>query len=148
MVDTNYVEPTGLLLNKSTTWDLHLLNTAIKKHKEFALAAMTAQTVANTVNLKGIMQHVLIRNTSMFAGKYDITVGKTGFTNPAGWCITMLVTHKGSEFDIIVLGSPDKKTRNNLVKLKLKDYMNTFTASAVLKDINLIDNVELTSPAQ
>ena len=147
MVDTNYVEPTGLLLNKSTTWDLHLLNTAIKKHKEFAAAAMTAQTVANTVNLKGMIQHILIRNTSMFAGKYDIAIGKTGFTNPAGWCITMLVTHKGSEFDIIVLGSPDKKTRNNLVNLKLKDYMNRFTASAVLKDINLIDNTELASIA-
>jgi D-alanyl-D-alanine carboxypeptidase len=139
MTDTVYVEPTGLLLNKSTAWDLHLLNGAVKKYKEFSAAAMTAQTTADTVNLKGIIKHVMIRNTSMFAGKYDITVGKTGFTNPAGWCISMVVTHKGKEFDIIVLGSPDKKTRNNLVNAKLKDYMNTFTASAVIKDITEID---------
>jgi len=142
MVDTVYVEPTGLLLNKSTTWDLHLLNTAIKKHKEFAAAAMTAQTTADTVNLKGIIKHVMIRNTSMFAGKYDISVGKTGFTNPAGWCISMSMTHKGKEFDIIVLGSPDKKTRNNLVSAKLRDYMNTITASAVIKDIAVIEEAQ------
>lgn len=140
MLNTVYVEPTGLLLNKSTAWDLHLLNSAVKKHREFTAAAMTAQTTANTVNLKGIIKHIMIRNTSMFAGKYDISVGKTGFTNPAGWCISMLVTHKGKEFDIIVLGSPNKKTRNNLVSAKLKDYMNAFTASAVIKDIDVIDN--------
>jgi D-alanyl-D-alanine endopeptidase (penicillin-binding protein 7) len=139
MTDTVYVEPTGLLLNKSTAWDLHLLNGAVKKHKEFGAAAMTAQTTADTVNLKGIVKHVMIRNTSMFAGKYDISVGKTGFTNPAGWCISMVVTHHGKEFDIIVLGSPNKKTRNDLVGAKLKDYMNTFTASAVIKDIAVID---------
>lgn len=139
MTDTVYVEPTGLLLNKSTAWDLHLLNDAVKKHKEFGAAAMTAQTTANTVNLKGIVKHVIIRNTSMFAGKYDIAVGKTGFTNPAGWCISMVVTHRGKEFDIIILGSPNKKTRNDLVSAKLKDYMNTFTASAVIKDMSALD---------
>lgn len=142
MVDTVYVEPTGLLLNKSTAWDLHLLNGAVKKHKEFAAAAMTAQTTADTVNLKGIIKHVMIRNTSMFAGKYDISVGKTGFTNPAGWCISMSMMHKGKEFDIVVLGSPDKKTRNNLVSAKLRDYMNTITASAVIKDIAVIDEAQ------
>ena len=140
MLNTVYVEPTGLLLNKSTAWDLHLLNSTVKKHREFTAAAMTAQTTANTVNLKGIIKHIMIRNTSMFAGKYDIAVGKTGFTNPAGWCISMLVTHKGKEFDIIVLGSPNKKIRNNLVSAKLKDYMNVFTASAVIKDMDVIDN--------
>jgi D-alanyl-D-alanine endopeptidase (penicillin-binding protein 7) len=139
MTDTVYVEPTGLLLNKSTAWDLHLLNTAIRKHPEFTKAAMTAQTQTDTINIKGIIHRVLIRNTSMFAGRYDISVGKTGFTNPAGWCITMLVTHRGREFDIIVLGSPDKKTRNNLVSAKLRDYMNAVTASAVIKDIDVLE---------
>jgi D-alanyl-D-alanine carboxypeptidase len=141
MVDTVYVEPTGLLLNKSTAWDLHLLNGAVKKYKEFAAAAMTAQTTTDAVNIKGIIKKIIIRNTSMFAGKYDILVGKTGFTNPAGWCISMSLTHNGKEFDVIVLGSPNKKTRNDLVSTKLKDYMNTFTASAVIKDIAILDVV-------
>jgi len=78
----------------------------------------------------------------MFAGRYDISVGKTGFTNPAGWCISMSMTHKGKEFDIVVLGSPDKKTRNNLVSAKLRDYMNTITASAVIKDIAVIEEAQ------
>jgi D-alanyl-D-alanine endopeptidase (penicillin-binding protein 7) len=142
MNNTSYIEPSGLLPNKSTAWDLHLLNTAVAKYSIFRNAAMSKTSSQDTQNKKGIWQRIVIRNTNAFAGEYDIAVGKTGFTNPAGWCISMLIKHQGQEFDLIVLGSPSKKVRNDLVAVKLKSYMNTITKSAVIEKIENLETLE------
>ena len=139
MKDTSFIEPTGLLPNTSTAWDLHLLNTAVAKYSIFRDAAMSKTSNQEAQNKKGLWQQLVIRNTNAFAGEYDIKVGKTGFTNPAGWCISMLIRHQGQEFDLIVLGSPSKKVRNDLVANKLKAHMNWITANAVIKKIDLLE---------
>jgi D-alanyl-D-alanine carboxypeptidase len=139
MKDTSFIEPTGLLPNTSTAWDLHLLNTAVSKYSVFRDTAMSKTSNQEAQNKKGLWQRLVIRNTNAFAGEYDIKVGKTGFTNPAGWCISMLIKHQGQEFDLIVLGSPSKKVRNDLVTVKLKNHMNWITANAVIKKIELIE---------
>ena len=133
MARTNFIEPTGLLPNTSTAWDLHLLNRAVRKYTIFSDSAMSKTAITSATNKKGLWQQLVIHNTSAFAGAYDLRVGKTGYTNPAGWCISMTVKHKDREFDIIVLGSPSKQARNNLVATKLKNYMNTITANAIVK---------------
>jgi D-alanyl-D-alanine endopeptidase (penicillin-binding protein 7) len=139
MTNTHYIEPTGLLLNTSTVWDLHLLNQTVAKYSIFSDAAMSKTSTQTAQTKKGLWQRLVIRNTSAFAGEYDIRVGKTGFTNPAGWCIDMLVRHNGHEFDLIVLGSPNKQARNKLVAAKLKGYMSSITANAVSDKIDQID---------
>ena len=139
MKNTSYIEPSGLLPNTSTAWDLHLLNTAVSKYSIFRDTAMSKTSNQEAQNKKGLWQRMVIRNTNAFAGDYDIKVGKTGFTNPAGWCISMLIKHQGQEFDIIVLGSPSKKVRNELVAVKLKNHMNWITANAVIKKIDLLE---------
>ena len=139
MNNTSYIDPSGLFPNKSTAWDLHLLNTAVSKYSIFRNAAMSKTSNQDAQNKKGIWQRIVIRNTNAFAGEYDIAVGKTGFTNPAGWCISMLIKHQGQEFDLIVLGSPSKKVRNELVAVKLKNHMNWITANAVIKKIDLLE---------
>ena len=142
MNNTSYIEPSGLFPNKSTAWDLHLLNTAVSKYSVFREAAMSKTSSQDAQNKKGVWQRIVIRNTNAFAGDYDIKVGKTGFTNPAGWCISMLIRHQGQEFDIIVLGSPSKKVRNELVTARLKSYMNLITRSAVIEKIENLENLE------
>ncbi len=146
MKDTTFIEPTGLLPNTSTAWDLHLLNTAVSKYSIFRDTAMSKTSTQEAQNKKGLWQKLVIRNTNAFAGDYDIKVGKTGFTNPAGWCISMLIRHQGQEFDIIVLGSPSKKVRNDLVSNKLNNYMSWITTNAVIKKIEIIDPVEILVP--
>ena len=141
MKNTSYIEPTGLLPNTSTAWDLHLLNTAVVKYSVFRDTAMSKTSNQEAQTKKGLWQRLVIRNTNAFAGEYDIKVGKTGFTNPAGWCISMLIVHQGQEFDVIVLGSPSKKVRNELVAVKLKNHMNWITANAVIKKIDLLETV-------
>jgi D-alanyl-D-alanine endopeptidase (penicillin-binding protein 7) len=139
MKNTSFIEPSGLLPNTSTAWDLHLLNTAVSKYSIFRDTAMSKTSYQEAQNKKGMWQRLVIRNTNAFAGEYDIAVGKTGFTTPAGWCISMLVKHQGQEFDLIVLGSPSKKVRNNLVAVKLKNHINWVTANAVIKKIDLLE---------
>lgn len=139
MTNTNFIEPTGLLPNTSTAWDLHLLNKAATKYSIFREAAMSKTLESESLNKRGIWQRAIVRNTSAFAGDYDIKVSKTGFTNPAGWCITMMIEHQGHTFDLIVLGSPGKKIRNDLVAGYLKDYMNFITRNSVIQKIDLID---------
>ena len=142
MTNTSYMEPTGLLPNKSTAWDLHLLNTAVVKYSVFGDTAMSKTSDQQAQNKKGTWQRLVIRNTNAFAGEYDIRVAKTGFTNPAGWCISMLIRHQGHEFDLIVLGSPSKKVRNDLVSAKLKSYMNLITRSSVIEKIENLESLE------
>jgi D-alanyl-D-alanine endopeptidase (penicillin-binding protein 7) len=126
MFNTGFIDPSGLsVFNTSTAWDLHLLNTALIKHSLFNDAAMRKIATQYTQSKTGRMQQIVIRNTNVFAGEYDIKVGKTGFTNPAGWCISLLIKHQGQEFDLIVLGAPTKKLRNKLVASKLKAYILT-----------------------
>ena len=133
MNHTFYIEPTGLSPNTSTAWDLHLLNRHISKYKIFKDAAMSKTVSSKAQDKRGIWQKFLVHNTNAFAGQYDIKIGKTGFTNSAGWCIDMSISYKDQEFDIIVLGSPSKKVRNDLVSQKLKNYMSTLTTRAIAK---------------
>ena len=142
MTNTSYMEPTGLFPNKSTAWDLHLLNTAVAKYSVFGDTAMSKTSNQQAQNKKGTWQRFVIRNTNAFAGEYDIKVGKTGFTNPAGWCISMLIRYQGHEFDLIVLGGSSKKVRNDLVAAKLKSYMNSVTRSAVIEKIENLETLE------
>jgi len=143
MLDTHYIEPTGLLLNTSTVWDLHLLNKELFKYSVFSDSAMSRTANIHVKNNKGMWQQIAIRNTNIFAGEYDIRIGKTGFTNPAGFCINMGIRQGNQQFDIIVLGSPTKEIRTKVVAGHLKDYMNYITSKSVLKKIEFYDEPEI-----
>ena len=41
----------------------------------------------------------------------DIVVSKTGFTNPAGFCMGLILNRQGHEFIVIVLGEKNKAQR-------------------------------------
>jgi len=140
MKNTSYIEPTGLLLNTSTAWDLHLLNRQLSKHEIFKEAAMSNTTSLEAQNRRGLWQKLAVHNTNTFAGRYDIKIGKTGFTNPAGWCIDMVIAHKDQEINVIVLGSPSKKVRNELVSKKLNNYMSFMTTRSVVIKIEDFDD--------
>lgn len=55
----------------------------------------------------------------------NIQVSKTGFTNPAGWCVALLVEKNKQIFAVVVLGSENKSKRldtvNNLMYNHISD---------------------------
>ena len=143
MINTHYIEPTGLLLNTSTAWDLHLLNRELIKYSIYSDAAMSKTAGTSVQSRKGAWQRFVIQNTNIFAGQYDIRLGKTGFTNPAGFCIDMVIRQGNQEFDVIVLGAPNKQVRKTVVADKLRDYMNYITTKSVLQKIETLDEPEI-----
>jgi D-alanyl-D-alanine carboxypeptidase len=46
----------------------------------------------------------------------NIRVSKTGFTNPAGWCVAMVVNKHNQEFAVVILGEKNKQQRESAVK--------------------------------
>jgi len=139
MLHTTFIEPSGLMLNIGSAWDMHLLLTAASKYSIYNDAAMVKTVDSMIPNKKGKLQRFVIRNTNIFAGNFEIQVAKTGYTKPAGWCIGMMIKHNGQEFDIIILGSPDKKTRYELVANKLQNYMNHNRMQTVVMQMDALE---------
>ena len=140
MLNTGFGDPSGLsVFNTSTAWDLHLLNNALVKYSLFNDTAMSKTATQYAQNKRGRLQQLFIRNTSIFAGSYDLRLGKTGFTNPAGWCINMKVRHESGEFDLIVLGSPSKTVRNQVTSTLLKKYTTRSVRILTQDNIEQID---------
>ena len=140
MLNTGFIDPSGLsVFNTSTAWDLLLLNRVLVKYSLFNDTAMSKTATQYAQSKRGTMQQLFIKNTSIFAGEYDLRLGKTGFTNPAGWCINMKVRYNGSDFDLIVLGSPSKAVRNNVTSNLLKKYTTRAVRTMAQDKIEQID---------
>jgi len=56
------------------------------------------------------------RPTSTYFGDEKIVALKTGFTNAAGFCITMIVNNNNQLYNIVVLGSRTPNERSRIVK--------------------------------
>lgn len=141
MTNTFFVDPSGLgVFNVSTAWDLHLLNRAVSKYSFFRDTAMQKTMQQQAENRRGKLYKFVVRNTSALAGDYDLLVGKTGFTNAAKWCISLQVRLSGKPFDVIVLGSPKKETRNALARKLIETHISLLASKSTLFDIEQIDN--------
>jgi D-alanyl-D-alanine endopeptidase (penicillin-binding protein 7) len=140
MVQTSFTDPSGLsVFNVSTAWDLHLLNRAINKYSVFSETAMSKTSQQQAQTRRGKLYRFVIRNTSALAGEYDLLVGKTGFTNAAKWCISTQVRLSGNVFDVIILGSPNKQTRNRLAKELIEKHISAIASQSTMFNIEQLD---------
>jgi D-alanyl-D-alanine endopeptidase (penicillin-binding protein 7) len=115
MNNTNYVDPTGLLASNVTSAnDLVKLVMAASKFNIYHEAAMKPKTQV-TVSFKRHEKTVIGTATNQFAGKLDIQVAKTGFTNAAGRCLTMLFREAGNTYALVVMGAQTPPQRKQIV---------------------------------
>ena len=116
MVNTHYNEPTGLDRgNVSTAQDLlRLMIVAATNTTITELSSMSQAVVV--VGGKTIR----VKNTNPLTAKLAVLLSKTGFTNPAGGCLVMVLKTDLGERFYILLGSKNTHTRipdmENLVK--------------------------------
>ena len=111
MNQTHYVDPTGLGEgNTSTANDLIKLVTAVNQIELISASSTVAKgEVIDPITLKVIP----FRNTNAFIrnGTMPINVSKTGFINPAGFCVVMVSQSKDHNVAMIVLGAPSSPSR-------------------------------------
>ena len=123
MMHSKFVEPTGLSpMNISTINDLIHLTETVSKSEIFRDAAQSqsangkAQRGKKTTKIK-------YKSTSKYFGHDGIVTIKTGFTNAAGFCITMLVYSKNNLYNVTILGAKSKKERQLLVEKSLSKIL-------------------------
>lgn len=108
MINTHYVEPTGLsIFNVSTATDLIKLVIAAKEYAEVIEAAHTPQ-----VKIKMKKRWFFFNNTNPIIGKrHEFIVSKTGYIRASGGCIVMMLDTEIGRRIVVVLGSKNTHTR-------------------------------------
>jgi D-alanyl-D-alanine endopeptidase (penicillin-binding protein 7) len=109
MLDTHYVEPTGLSSrNQSSAHDLALL---VNAAHEVPLLREYSTTPSLDVELG--RRQVQFRTTDRLVANpnWDIGLQKTGFINEAGQCLVMQAQMAGRKFIMVLLDSAGKYSR-------------------------------------
>ena len=115
LIHTSIEEPTGLSRNNvSTANELISFLGAIKDNE--ALRNYADDKTADILVPKGKKYiHIKLQNTNPSIFKFDnILISKTGFTNPAGRCVVMLVEKDHKHYGIVVLGQRNVQARSQL----------------------------------
>jgi D-alanyl-D-alanine carboxypeptidase len=115
LLHTSIEEPTGLSKNNvSTANELLSFLGAIKDNE--ALRNYADDKSADILIPKGKKYiHIKLHNTNPSIFKFDnILISKTGFTNPAGRCVVMLVEKDHKHYGIVVLGQRNVRERSQL----------------------------------
>jgi D-alanyl-D-alanine endopeptidase (penicillin-binding protein 7) len=107
MSNTKYVEPTGLdVRNVSTAKDLVKLVVVAASNPTITEISSMPDAEIYTSN-----KTIKIRNTNPLTAKLDILLSKTGFTDPAGGCLVMVLKLKIGHKIFVLLGSKNAHTR-------------------------------------
>lgn len=119
--ETKIVDASGLLPgNVSNVNDLTDFLYQIKDNKVMRSIAAEKNAILTMMVPAGKKQKQItinLRNTNPQLWTYDnILISKTGYTNPAGRCVVMLVEKKNQLFSIVVLGTKNIHERSKIVK--------------------------------
>jgi len=119
MTSTYFGDPTGLDSdNSSTISDISILTNEVSRYQIIREAAKTENlTVVATKGKKSIK--IKVKPTSNFFGHNSMIAIKTGFTNAAGFCITMLLYSNEKVYNLVVLGAHTSKERKKIVEKTL-----------------------------
>ena len=118
LMRTSIEEPTGLSKNNvSTAIELISFIGAVKDNE--ALRNYADEKTADILIPRGKKQiHIKLHNTNPSIFKFDnILISKTGYTDPAGRCVVMLVEKDRKYYGIVVLGQKNVKERSELANV-------------------------------
>ena len=115
LMNTRINDSTGLsVTNVSTAEDLVRFLGSISANEVIrSIAGERNATVSIPKGKKTIKINLHNTNPSVFTFD-NILISKTGFTNPAGRCVLMLVEKQGRQYAVIVLGQKNVKERSKI----------------------------------
>lgn len=117
--NTFFADPTGLEpKNTSTALDLAILLNEVLKNQEIKKALELNQYRFQVFDKRGVKKNFylfnsinLIKQNNQFS-----LLGKTGYTEEAGYCFAGLIKHKDKEVMIIILGAETQQQRAEVIK--------------------------------
>ena len=118
MASTKFYDPSGLSQNNvGTAGDMGTLVMAAGKYALIREISVQRQIQIESHFKKRIRVISLPNTNQPLLFNFDnIQVSKTGFTNPAGWCVALLVERNKQTFAVVVLGAENKSKRLDTVK--------------------------------
>lgn len=106
MNNTVFEDPSGLgKHNTSTVNDLAILVIKAFEHPEISNTSSLKYFKVETKNKRKITYMAVNNTNSQLLNVFgNITLSKTGFTNPAGRCLALIVEENSNKYAIIILG--------------------------------------------
>lgn len=127
MQNTHFDDPSGLSSgNKSTAYDIFLMVNEAEKYPEISKVSTKRNALIETPHKKNIRK-IQLNNTNhaLLYEFNNVLISKTGFTNPAGYCVAMMIQSwrdgKYHKDVVVVLGTRSSKERHTLVKNMLNN---------------------------
>ena len=122
MVDTHFDDPSGRIqTNVSTAEDVGRMLEAAYGYQPIRRIS-TYQDLETTTVVKRrhktivTVNHAPNTNTMVLTAFPDVVVSKTGFTNPAGYCVGVVVEQNGRTYVVVVMGAHNRYERFDKVK--------------------------------
>lgn len=113
--NTRFVDPSGLgVFNVSTMREITVM---LKKANSYELIRDISTQHEIKLPADNRSRWVKFFNTNYMALTRfsNIVISKTGFTNPAGFCVAMVMNQGGRNVAVIVLGEKNKTQRSNTI---------------------------------
>lgn len=106
MTNTFFEDPSGLGRNNiSTTKDLAILIAKTYEHPEISSTSSSKYFKVEVKNKKKITYMTVGNTNSQLLHVFDnIVLSKTGYTNPAGRCLALMIERNNRKYAIIILG--------------------------------------------
>ena len=110
MTNTSFEDPTGLSKNNvSTPSEVGRMLLAANRYALIRSISTQTQTTVHVPRSRSL--GLTNTNFNILSKFKDIAVSKTGFTNPAGFCLGLVVNQGYRDIVIVVLGEPNKQRR-------------------------------------
>jgi len=124
MYSTQFQDPSGLSSsNVSNAGDLGTMIRAAGEYSIIRDISIQSHMAAETRSRKRTRIMELNNTNGRALGMIDnVRVGKTGFTNPAGFCVGLQVEQQGEVYLVVVLGAKNSTKRLDLVKNLLYNH--------------------------
>ena len=125
MYSTFFKDPTGLsICNTSTANQVAEMVIAASNYPLIKEISIKKQTFIETTYKKKVRKLVLNNTNNRVLHEFDnVMIGKTGFTNPAGFCVAIMAEQKVGrnssvkhQHVIVILGAKNSKQRVDKVK--------------------------------
>jgi len=135
MSNTHFDDPSGLIhTNVSTAEDVGRMLEAAHGYQIIRRISTYQDLETTTVvhrrhKTYTSVSHVPNTNTMVLSAFPEVVVSKTGFTNPAGYCVGVVVNQNGHTYAVIVMGAQNRYQRFDKVKEVM--YNHIVTASNI-----------------